>query len=108
VVAEGVRRELHVQRHLLNFVQYGHEEDARVARKWRGHKAKVVEMPASLSRSQVGKVVEMIEERFGFIQAECGNTIGTEDGIGSESGSGGGSDYGSKEDSGGDGMDESA
>jgi len=109
VIAEGVRRELHVQKHLLNFVRFGHEKDMRVARKWRGHKAKVVEMPAPLSRSQVGKVVEMIEGRFGFIEAESGSGIGMEDGIGSESGSGGGNDGGSDEDSeGDDAMDESA
>jgi hypothetical protein len=70
VVAEGVRRELHVQRHLLDFVTYGQVDGERknkkVVRRWRGDR-KTVEREGWPGAGVREKAIKELDEMFGVV-----------------------------------------
>jgi hypothetical protein len=68
VIAEGVRRGLHVQQYLLDFVLYGYLDDdgrnAKVARRWRGDR-KVVEVEGWPGKEERVNAIQSLDVRFG-------------------------------------------
>jgi hypothetical protein len=75
VISEGIRRELHVQQHLLDFVLYGHVDDegrnAPVVRRWRGDK-KVVEKEGWPGKGVREEVIKDLDERLGIVKSGGG------------------------------------
>jgi hypothetical protein len=76
VVAEGVGRELHVQRHFLDFVKYGYVngegKNEKVVRGWRGDR-KTVEREGWPRAGVREKTIKDLDERFGVVKmGKCG------------------------------------
>jgi hypothetical protein len=71
VVAEGVRRELHVQKHLLDFVMYGHVDNdgknEKVVRRWSGDR-KTMEREGWPGVGVREKTIKELDERFGVVK----------------------------------------
>ncbi|KAF2022735.1 hypothetical protein EK21DRAFT_82537 [Setomelanomma holmii] len=69
VIAEGIRRGLHVQQNLLDFVLYGYLEEngknAKVARRWRADR-KVVEKDGWPGKEERDTVIKRLNEQFGI------------------------------------------
>jgi hypothetical protein len=75
VITEGIRRELHVQQWLLDFVLYGYVNksgrDVPLVRKWRNRGLK--EYEGWLGKKERDKVVEDLDERFGLMRTAKGD-----------------------------------
>jgi hypothetical protein len=75
ISSEAIRRELHVQRYLLDFVMYAHVDDdgtpLPVVRRWRGDR-KIVEREGWPRMGVREKLIKDLDERFGGVKSRGG------------------------------------
>jgi hypothetical protein len=75
IFSEGIKRELQVQRHLLDFVMYGHVNDdgttLPVVRRWRGDR-KIVEREGWPGMGVREKLTKDLDERFRVVRSRGG------------------------------------